>query len=274
MYLPAVSNREGGQLTNTILENPRTVLLFDEIEKAHEDVYDAFLQMLEDGRLTDGRGTTVDFTNTIIIFTSNVGHSLFNTSSANSSGSCEPEYHQLKRMVMEELKKVFRPELLNQLDDVLVFRQLTRDDMGKVLELMLGKVCQRVKAMNVTLEIRDGVKKKLIEEGYDLAFGARPMRRCITRVVEDALAAWIADGDVKKGDSVVMDVDIRGHVVKYITPALHREHADAHDGVHQGVQTARLIIPCNNDHCETRVCQVCKCLMFSSVHMQQRQFPV
>lgn len=150
-----VSNHEGGQLTNTILENPRTVLLFDEIEKAHEDVYDAFLQMLEDGRLIDGRGTIVDFTNTIIIFTSNVGYSLFNTASTNSSsGSCGPDYHQLKWMVMEELKKVFRPELLNRLYDVLVFRQLTRDDMGKVLELMLSKVCQRVKALNLTLEIR------------------------------------------------------------------------------------------------------------------------
>lgn len=238
-----VSNHEGGQLTNTILENPRTVLLFDEIEKAHEDVYDAFLQMLEDGRLTDGRGTIVDFTNTIIIFTSNVGYSLFNTASTNSSsGSRGPDYHQLKWMVMEELKKVFRPELLNRLDDVLVFRQLTRDDMGKVLELMLSKVCQRVKAMNLTLEIRDSVKKKLIEEGYDPAFGARPMRRCITRVVEDALAEWIADGDVRKGNSVVMDVDTHGHVVKYITLALDREHAYAHDGVHQVVQTAHLPI--------------------------------
>ena len=228
---------EGGQLTNAVLQNPQTVLLLDEIEKAHEDVYDIFLQILENGRLTDGRGITVDFTNTIIIFTSNIGYKLFTIT--DNGGSCGLDYHQLKRMVMEELKKVFRPELLNRLDDVLVFRQLTQDDMAKISEMMLNKVCQRAEALKLTLTIGDSVKNKLIEEGYDPAFGARPLRRCITRVVEDALAQWIADGDVRRGDSVLMDIGTDDDVIKYVTPATRRD-TNTHGDVTSGNNTEKL----------------------------------
>ncbi|KAJ8450814.1 hypothetical protein Cgig2_032439 [Carnegiea gigantea] len=153
VHLRAIACLDGGQLTNAVLQKPQTVLLLDEIEKAHQDVYDIFLQILENGRLTDGRGVTVDFTSTIIIFTSNIGYKLFNTT--NSGGSCG-----LKRRVMEELKKVFRPELLNRLDDILVFRQLTQDDIGKIAEMMLNKVYQRADALKLTLKIRDSVKNK------------------------------------------------------------------------------------------------------------------
>lgn len=182
--------------------------------------------------MTDGRGVTVDFTNTIIIFTSNIGYKLFNTT--NSGGSCG-----LKRRVTEELKKVFRPELLNRLDDILVFRQLTQDDMGKIAEMMLNKVCQRADALKLTLKIRDSVKNKLIEEGYDPAFGARPLRRCITRVAEDALAQWVADGDLKEGDSVVMDIDTHGDVIKYVTSP-PRRGANTRGAVTSGNNTEKI----------------------------------
>ncbi|XP_021773417.1 chaperone protein ClpC, chloroplastic-like [Chenopodium quinoa] len=210
-----VSHGAGGQLTKAVMNQPESVVVFDEVEKAHPDIFNTLLQVLEDGTLTDGKGTKFSFTKTLIIFTSNIGHNLFNQSNYDSECGGEQNYQELKEQVMEELKKFFRLELLNRLDDIVVFQQIrNRDDLMKVLEIMLDKLYERLKRKDITVEIKDNVKNKLIEEGYDPIYGVRPLRRCITRLIEDALAQWIVDGDVKTGDSLVIDLDSHGNVIK------------------------------------------------------------
>lgn len=160
--------------------------------------------------LTDSKGSKSDFTKTIIIFTSNIGHNLFTN---------EPTYSSvdLKKRVMEELNKFFRLELLNRFDDIIVFRQITNlDDLKKVLDIMLNKLYERLKEKQIDVEIEDCVKDKLIKEGNDPIYGVRPLRRCITRVIEDALAQWIVDGDVGEGDSLIIDLDSHGNVINKV----------------------------------------------------------
>ncbi|WP_203635743.1 ATP-dependent Clp protease ATP-binding subunit [Thermobrachium celere] len=206
-----VGYEEGGQLTEKVRRQPYSVVLFDEIEKAHPDVFNILLQILEDGRLTDGKGKTVDFKNTIIIMTSNVGASTIKKQqglgfAANTEKEKESSYEKMKENVMEDLKKTFRPEFLNRIDDIIVFHQLEEKDIEKIVELMLNSVLKRLKDLDIEVEYTEDVKKHLAKAGFDPVYGARPLRRAITKAVEDKLSEEMLKGNIKKGDRVKMDV--------------------------------------------------------------------
>ena len=197
---------EGGQLTEKVRRKPYSVILFDEIEKAHPDVMNMLLQILEDGRLTDSQGRTVSFKNTVIIMTSNVGARLITdknklgfSNSANKEEENKQDYENTKKEVMAELKKQFRPELLNRIDDIIVFHKLTDDDIGSIIDLMLKEVTNRLKEQNIELEISKEVKDLIAKKGTDKAYGARPLRRAIQSMLEDKIAESILDGTVKEG---------------------------------------------------------------------------
>ena len=202
---------EGGQLTEKIRRKPYSVVLFDEIEKAHPDVFNMLLQILEDGRLTDSQGRTVDFKNTVIVMTSNVGASLITNNKraslgfANSKAS-ENENEKTKEIVLDELKKVFKPEFLNRVDDIIVFNKLTHDDIKKIADNMLASLTERLKALEIDIEFTESVKDKLADEGFDDVYGARPLRRTIRSKIEDVVSEKILDGTIKKGGKVVCDV--------------------------------------------------------------------
>jgi ATP-dependent Clp protease ATP-binding subunit ClpC len=198
---------EGGQLTEKVRRNPYSVVLFDEIEKAHPDVFNILLQILEDGRLTDGKGKTVDFKNTIIIMTSNVGATTIKKQktlgfAAYSEKEAENEYEKMKENVMDELKRSFRPEFLNRIDDIIVFHQLAEGDLKYIVKLMLKTVAERIKEQDIELIFDEGSEDYLAKEGFDLTYGARPLRRAITKAVEDRLSEEILKGNIKKGDKV------------------------------------------------------------------------
>lgn len=198
---------EGGQLTEAVRKRPYSVVLFDEIEKAHFDVFNILLQILDDGRLTDSKGRTINFKNTIVIMTSNVGAR--NIESMHPVGfatdhSTDPEaiYKRMKNTVTDELKKTFRPEFLNRLDDIIVFKHLLKEELHKILDLMLKDLGKRVEEKNMGLELSPEVKDKLVKDGYSQAYGARPMRRTLQRLIEDAFAEEILSGRFKEGDKV------------------------------------------------------------------------
>ena len=201
-----VGYEEGGQLSEKVRRNPYSVILFDEIEKAHPDVFNILLQVLDDGHITDAQGRKIDFKNTILIMTSNAGaeniispkHLGF---AANDDAS--ERYKFMKGRVMDEVKRLFKPEFLNRIDEILVFHPLTREDMGKIVEIMLGSISKRTKRqMNLTLEVNEEAKAFLVEKGYDEKYGARPLRRAIQNYLEDGLAEAVLDGRVKAGDQV------------------------------------------------------------------------
>jgi len=203
---------EGGQLTEAVRRKPYTVVLFDEVEKAHPDVFNLLLQLLEDGRLTDSRGRVVSFKNTLILFTSNIGSRAIEKGGAGlgfslTEDETEAKYNQLRDRVMDELKQYFRPELLNRLDEIIVFRQLTREEVGSIADILLQEVNERLSDRNITLDITAAMKEKLVEDGYTPSYGARPLRRTIMRLVEDTLAEALLAGTVKEGDRVTLDVD-------------------------------------------------------------------
>ncbi|SKA96106.1 ATP-dependent Clp protease ATP-binding subunit ClpC [Caloramator quimbayensis] len=202
---------EGGQLTEKVRRHPYSVVLFDEIEKAHPDVFNILLQILEDGRLTDGKGKTVDFKNTIVIMTSNVGAQTIKKQLtlgfAQSVREKEDSYDRMKENVMEELKKTFRPEFLNRIDDIIVFHQLEEEHVEKIVMLMLDNVIKRLATLDVNIEYDDDVIKHLSKGGFDQSYGARPLRRAITKAVEDKLSEEMLKGDIKKGDKVLMKVE-------------------------------------------------------------------
>lgn len=198
---------EGGQLTEKVRRNPYSVVLFDEIEKAHPDVFNILLQILEDGRLTDGKGKTVNFKNTIVIMTSNVGANTIKKQktlgfATYSEKEAENEYEKMKDNVMEELKRSFRPEFLNRIDDIIVFHQLAEGDLKHIVKLMLKTVAERVKEQDITLQFDESAEEFLSKEGYDVTYGARPLRRAITKAVEDKLSEEILRGSIKRGDRV------------------------------------------------------------------------
>ncbi len=208
-----VGFNEGGQLTEAVRRRPYTVVLFDEIEKAHPDVFNLLLQLLEDGRLTDSKGRTVDFKNTLIIMTSNIGSKViekgggglgFEFSGENAEDS---QYNRIRSLVNEELKQYFRPEFLNRLDEIIVFRQLTRDEVKDIAEIMLKEVFSRIQGKGITLKVSDSFKERLVEEGYNPSYGARPLRRAVMRLLEDSLAEEVLTGRIKDGDEVLVDVD-------------------------------------------------------------------
>jgi ATP-dependent Clp protease ATP-binding subunit ClpC len=212
-----VGYNEGGQLTEAVRRRPYTVVLFDEIEKAHPDVFNLLLQVLEDGRLTDTKGRTVDFRNTLLIMTSNVGSKVIEKGGGGlgfdfSDNQADSQYRYIRSLVNEELKAYFRPEFLNRLDEIIVFRQLTKDEVKQIASILLGEVCRRLTDQGITLEVTQRFKDRLVEEGYDPSYGARPLRRAITRLLEDCLAEEILSGRVKDADKIVVDVDHEGQI--------------------------------------------------------------
>lgn len=201
---------EGGQLTEKVKRKPYSVVLLDEIEKAHPDVFNILLQILEDGRLTDGKGRTVDFKNTVVIMTSNVGSHTIKKQKvlgfAASTDEKESVYEKMKDNVMEELKSSFRPEFLNRIDDIIVFHQLEEAHLKEIVEIMLKSLLKRIKEMNIEIEVSDEAKSLLMKKGFDQQYGARPLRRAITKLVEDQLSEEILKGNVKPGSKVMIDV--------------------------------------------------------------------
>ncbi|KAG6547437.1 hypothetical protein Mapa_010885 [Marchantia paleacea] len=193
---------EGGQLTEAVRRRPFALILFDEIEKAHPDVCNILLQIMEDGRLTDGKGKTVDFKNTFVIMTSNLGSGVI----AKAGGV----YEKMKRLVTIELKKHFRPEFLNRLDDVLVFRQFTISEVHEIAGIILREACERLNKIQIDLEVSTRFRNRVVVEGYNSKNGARPLRRTVTRLLEDRMAECILAGEVGKGDAAVIDVDADG----------------------------------------------------------------
>ena len=195
-----VGHDEGGQLTEAIRRKPYAVILFDEIEKAHSDVAQILLQILEDGRLTDSLGRKVDFRNTILIMTSNVGAEILqrNTSLGFSIGDAEQDFEKIKDKIMDEAKKIFKPEFLNRLTEIVIFRQLLKEHMGAIVELELEKVSERLKERKLRLEVSEEAKEFLIEHGYDNKLGARPLRRAVEKYLEDNLAEALLSGQLRK----------------------------------------------------------------------------
>ncbi|MEA5014703.1 MAG: ATP-dependent Clp protease ATP-binding subunit [Candidatus Limiplasma sp.] len=200
-----VGHEEGGQLTQKVRNKPYSVVLFDEVEKAHPDVFNILLQILDDGRLTDSTGRTVNFKNTIIVMTSNAGaHTIATSRSLGFGSSVETirDYETMKERVLNEVKDIFRPEFINRVDDLIVFHALEPDDIEKIAGLMLGSVAKRLKERSMTLVYDEDVVKLLATEGYDAKYGARPLRRTIQRTVEDALSEEIIAGRIALGDTV------------------------------------------------------------------------
>ncbi len=195
-----VGHDEGGQLTEAIRRKPYSVILFDEIEKAHPDVAQILLQILEDGRLTDSLGRKVDFRNTILIMTSNVGAEILqrNTSLGFTVGDAEQDFEKIKDKIMDEAKKVFKPEFLNRLTEIVIFRQLLKEQMGAIVDLELDKVSERLKERKLKLDVSEEAKDFLIEHGYDNKLGARPLRRAVEKYLEDNLAEALLSGDIRK----------------------------------------------------------------------------
>ncbi len=208
-----VGFNEGGQLTEAVRRRPYTVVLFDEVEKAHPDVFNLLLQLLEDGRLTDSKGRTVDFKNTLLIMTSNIGSKVIEKGGGGlgfefSGDSAEDsQYNRIKSLVNEELKQYFRPEFLNRLDEIIVFRQLTKNEVKDIAEIMLKEVFSRLNEKGIKLDVTEAFKERLVEEGYNPSYGARPLRRAVMRLLEDSLAEEVLSGRIKDGDKALVDID-------------------------------------------------------------------
>ena len=204
---------EGGQLTEKVRRKPFSVVLFDEVEKAHVDIFNSLLQILEDGRLTDSQGRVVDFKNTIIIMTTNLGTRDIAKGVSmgfQAGGDLSTDYERMKSKVHEELKQHFKPEFLNRVDDVVVFPQLSQAEIIQIVDLMIAKLEGRLAEKDMTLELTDGAKKLLAEKGYDPVLGARPLRRTIQRDIEDALSERILFGQVHAGDAIIVDSEGEG----------------------------------------------------------------
>ncbi len=204
-----VGYEEGGQLTERIRRRPYAVILFDEIEKAHPDVFNILLQILEDGRLTDGQGRVVNFKNTVIIMTSNIGSQYFQDAAMSREN--------LRRKIQEELKSHFRPEFLNRIDEIVVFHKLSEKDIEHIVALQWKELEQKLAARRITLALDDKAKQKLGREGYDPDFGARPLRRLIQREIQDALALKLLNGEISDGDKITVGVDAKTGVFTFIS---------------------------------------------------------
>jgi ATP-dependent Clp protease ATP-binding subunit ClpC len=200
-----VGYEEGGQLSEAVRRRPYSVVLFDEVEKAHPDVMHLLLQILEEGTITDSFGRKVDFRNTIIILTSNVGAELIkkqNVMGFGAIGADAHDYASMKDKITEQAKRHFKPEFLNRLDDLIVFHMLEKPDLIRIVDLEIDKVLKRVRDKHIRVELDASAKELLIEEGYDPAYGARPMRRAVERHLEDPFAEHLLRGDIKEGDKV------------------------------------------------------------------------
>ncbi|MDD9207349.1 ATP-dependent Clp protease ATP-binding subunit, partial [Georgenia sp. 10Sc9-8] len=208
-----VGYEEGGQLTEKVRRRPFSVVLFDEVEKAHADIFNSLLQILEDGRLTDSQGRVVDFKNTVIIMTTNLGTRDIAKgvlTGFQASGETSTSYDRMKSRVNEELKQHFRPEFLNRVDDTIVFPQLSQDEIVEIVDLMIAKLDTRLRDQDMAIELTPAAKQLLAERGYDPVLGARPLRRAIQREIEDQLSEKILFGEIKAGQKVVVDAEGEG----------------------------------------------------------------
>jgi ATP-dependent Clp protease ATP-binding subunit ClpB len=203
-----VGHEEGGQLTEQVRRRPYSVLLFDEIEKAHPDVFNILLQILEDGRLTDGKGRKVDFRNTVLVMTSNVGsQALFELQNTDPS--------RARKEAMDALRAAFRPEFLNRVDDIVMFNPLGHEQLDRIVDLQLARVATLLAGRNVRIELTPAARKLVLSEGFDPAYGARPLRRAVQRLVQDPLAMEILEGHILPGALVRVDVDPAGDRMKF-----------------------------------------------------------
>ena len=201
---------KAGHLTEAVRRRPFRVLLFDEIEKAHPDVFNLLLQILEDGRLTDGHGRTVNFRNTVIIMTSNLGTEEFQKQAIGFSRQEKTETERLKTAVDTSLKRTFRPEFLNRIDDIIIFNPLSRQNLKKIVDLLIKEVQKRLDERQINLVLDDGAREYLLREGYEPAYGARPLRRAIQRLVENPLSSQILSGKFNNGDTIRVSMEGEG----------------------------------------------------------------
>jgi ATP-dependent Clp protease ATP-binding subunit ClpB len=197
---------EGGQLTEAVRRRPYCLLLFDEIEKAHPDVFNVLLQLLDDGRLTDGQGRTVDFKNTIVIMTSNIGSQRILQYKGSYSGEV---YERMKETVLEEMRRHFRPEFLNRVDETIVFHALSEEHLKEIVVIQLKRLRDRLADRHISLELTDRAKTHLVQVGYDPSYGARPLKRAIQREIENPLGRLLLEGKVRDGQTVNVDYDER-----------------------------------------------------------------
>jgi ATP-dependent Clp protease ATP-binding subunit ClpB len=202
-----VGYEEGGQLTEQVRRRPYSVILFDEIEKAHPDVFNVLLQILDDGRLTDGQGRVVDFKNTVIIMTSNIGGA---TIQALGAGNHEA----LRQAVMEQVQDHFRPEFLNRIDEIIIFRSLDREQIKKIVDIQLRGLASRLADRKLSIELTDAARSFLAEQGWDPTYGARPLKRALHRSILDPLALHVLEGEYREGDTILVDRDGAGLVFR------------------------------------------------------------
>ena len=206
-----VGYEEGGQLTDAVRKTPYSVILFDEVEKAHPDFFNILLQVLDDGRLTDGQGRTVDFTNAVIIMTSNLGSALLKNQmkklgfKAEDKGEKKETFEDVKKLMMDEVKHTLRPEFINRIDEIIVFHPLTATDLSSIVNLMLAKVGEKLAHFEVKLDASEEAKKLLIDHGTDVEYGARPLRRTIQKEVEDPISELILQEGLEKKKVLHMD---------------------------------------------------------------------
>jgi ATP-dependent Clp protease ATP-binding subunit ClpB len=205
-----VGYEEGGQLTEPVRRRPYSVVLFDEVEKAHPDVFNTLLQLLDDGRLTDGQGRTVDFKNTVVILTSNVATAEIAAIDERSDLSAEEREKLAQKAVSDALRAHFRPEFLNRLDEIVLYHRLDRSELRHIVEIQLGYLVKRLQKRDLGFEITDAAKEYLVENGWDPQFGARPLKRAIQKQVEDALARRVLEGAFAPGDVIYVDADEAG----------------------------------------------------------------
>jgi ATP-dependent Clp protease ATP-binding subunit ClpC len=207
-----IGYEEGGQLTEKVRRKPYSIVLLDEIEKAHPDVYNIFLQVFDDGRLTDGGGRTIDFKNTIIIMTSNIGaRDIQNYGHGLGFGSGDDNPDETNKAIVDKaLKKAFSPEFLNRIDDIITFNSLSRDNIHKIIDIELDGLYKRIAEHKYSLTLTDKAKDFLTDKGYDPKFGARPLKRAIQKYLEDELAELLLETEVKEGDEIVADVSDDG----------------------------------------------------------------
>jgi len=206
-----VGYEEGGQLTEQVRRRPYSVILFDEIEKAHQDVFNILLQIMDDGRLTDGQGRIVDFKNTIVIMTSNIGSTYLQADNMRTA----EDFSRATELVMTALHGHFKPEFLNRVDDIIVFTPLGKEQLVKIIELRLEDVRRLLADRKISIELTDGAKELLFTEGFDPNFGARPLKRAIQKMIQDPLALKILDGEILHGDHVVVDADKKVGKMKF-----------------------------------------------------------
>jgi len=194
-----VGYEEGGYLTEAVRRHPYSVVLFDEIEKAHPDVFNALLQILDDGRMTDGKGRTVDFKNTVLIMTSNVGSQWIKEVAVRNED-------EMRRQVMDALRATFRPEFLNRIDEIVIFNSLGREEIKRIVDIQMALLRRRLNGKKIDVELTDQAKDFLAESGFDPVYGARPLKRSIQHLIQDPLAMKILEGSFKDGDHVCVDV--------------------------------------------------------------------